>query len=390
MSAVSQLLGDLLKEIARDREIEITVFCSRVTQNKRLRNFHDVAVKPVTTFNLGKKNFLTQFLDYSLFYLYIFFSFLFSWKWDAIVSLTTPPFTGFVLAIATLFKRVPLLYYVQDLFPEILYDMGYIRKPWLIRKLQILNRITLRNAKTVIVIGEHMAEKITNNYRGIEKKIHVVSNWAVGIDYKECQNGDEFVMLYSGNMGVGHDFTKLAEILEKLRVIEKIQYRFIGGGRREREIRNVFRLQGESRVRFQGYLDRNSHNKILKYADIFLIAQKRETIGDILPSKLYSYLAAGRPMLFLGPRNSEIGKTIINNDIGIVVENSADTEQAQRYVRFLKDSPASAREIGKRARRLFENKHQLCFSVTAFRSLLEDCVTHYHGDKRKCSEKIRA
>ena len=116
------------------------------------------------------------------------------------------------------------------------------------------------------------------------------------------------------------------------------------------------------------------HGAALAQADLFMISQKKETVGDILPSKLYSYLTAGRPMLFLGPRSSEIGRIILDNDFGVVVENTQDISTARCYIEFLKNNHLIARRINERIRRYSTSHFGLSKSVEHFRQTIEETL----------------
>ena len=377
ISAVSQLLGDLLKEIADDAKYEISVFCSRSyhgerkKEDLRLLESFNIEIRYIATFNFGKKNFVTRLLDYFLYYISIFIYFLFSFKWDLIIAMTSPPLIGCVISAATLFTGVPFIYYVQDLYPELLYDMGYIKSPQFVRKMRALNSYAMRSANRVITIGEYMTKKVLDNYQTSGRRISEINNWTVGIEYSERKKMNEFTLLYSGNMGLAHDFSNLAALIRKLAMASGIRYRFIGGGQARADIENIFDSEKESRVAFQDYTDRSVHSSLIAEADLFIIAQKQETVGDILPSKLYSYLAAGRPILFLGPLNSEIGKLIINNDIGVVLETQDDAFKVAELIKSLICNRSLAVDMGRRARTLFENKYRLTQSAEKFTRVID-------------------
>jgi glycosyltransferase involved in cell wall biosynthesis len=379
ISAVAQLLGDLLEEVASGGEYDVTVFCgsSRYARQvdrreKDQRRRRSVKIKRIITTNFGKKNFFTRSLDFLVYYITVFFYFLFSNKWDVFVTMTSPPLIGFVVSIATLLSRIPLVYYVEDLYPELLYDIGYIRRPWLIRKLRILNNTIIARASKVITIGEYMTEKIEANYRRTRGKITQIDNWAIGIDYAERERQPEFTLLYSGNMGLAHDFSKLKLLIREMKSLDGLHYKFIGGGESRNAIEQIFRAEAETRVSFSGYSARTAHYTAITDADLFIISQKRETIGDILPSKLYSYLAAGRPLLFLGPRRSEIGKLILNNDIGVVLETEDDVSKVAAFIENSTGNQRLCNATGRRARKLFDSRFSLAHSVGKFRRVLEE------------------
>ena len=123
---------------------------------------------------------------------------------------------------------------------------------------------------------------------------------------------------------------------------------------------------------FEGYVDRKTHIQILTSADMFIIAQKQETIGDILPSKFYSYVAAGRPMLLFGTAKSEIGEFIAEEHAGYTIEVKEDIPDAVRYISNLIHHRKEWVSLSSRIRTLYEQKMSFNKSFTIFRSLLAE------------------
>jgi len=380
ISAVSQLLGDLLAGLAETKRFDLTVFCGTSTyEKKRLREnrvarLPGIKIRRIKTSNLGRTSFLTRVIDYVSYYAFIFSYFFFSKKWDAIVCMTSPPLIGFAVAMATMMRRSPIIYYIQDLYPEILFDMGYIQKPWLVRKLMGINRIIIRKAFRVITIGSYMEKKLRHYYRNCSAKIRTISNWADrGVsEWREKSNRGEFVLLYSGNMGLAHEFTHLPEFIRRLKAIDGIRYRFIGGGKKRDELVRIFKDTRELRSEFVGYAPRSDVDRNLSQADVLIIAQKEETVGDILPSKFFSYLSVGRPLLFLGPKESEIGEVVLKNDIGAVVESERDVDSAVRYVTRLIKNPTLVDLVGRRAYKLYNDRYRFRHSLQAFENTLAE------------------
>ncbi len=375
ISAVSQLLGELLCTLAEDEEYSITVYCAASEyakmRNQRDNRFDKLKIVRIKTTNIGRKSFINRIIDYTGFYISVFIRLSLGRKWHAVISMSSPPLIAFPVSLALLFRKVPFIYYIEDLFPEILFDMSYLKHPWLIRKLQALNKVVMRRANSIITIEEYMSRKVITNYPEAKGKIVEIPNWSPEVEHFPASERKDFTILYSGNMGLAHDFSLLEPLIKELLPVTNIGYQFIGGGTRVEEIRSIFLKSGENRVKFLGYTRRDVHGATLAKADLFVISQKKEMVGDLLPSKLYSYLAAGRPMLFLGPRSSEIGRIIIDNDFGVVVENTQDISTARRYIEFLKNNRLIARLINKRIHRYSTSHFGLKKSVEYFRQTIE-------------------
>ena len=203
-----------------------------------------------------------------------------------------------------------------------------------------------------------MAKKVQLRYGLRSARLSVVENWAMGVSYSPPSLKGPFIILYSGNIGLAHDFSLMERLLDRLSIhgASNIEFRFVGAGRRYREVEALFSRQPHFRCSFGDYVQRDELNTLLASASMFLVAQSERSVGDILPSKFYSYLAAGRPLLLLGTRKSEIGEAIVDNDIGAVVECGDDVgPAAEDLLRF------AARQHGyvaacRRAAELYERR----------------------------------
>ena len=135
---------------------------------------------------------------------------------DLYVTQTNPLLIVPTVAIVSALRRKPFVIVAQDLYPEALFASGLAAPDSLPgRCLQRLFSWSYRRASAVVALGTFMRRRILE--KGVSPhRVHTISNWATG-DIRlvaACENplraewglGDRFVVLYSGNMGVGHEF----------------------------------------------------------------------------------------------------------------------------------------------------------------------------------------
>lgn len=372
ISAVSQLLGDLVTWLSKVSGLELSVLCSRVhrTVSPSLGEFEAARIYRTSWSIFGDTTAAGQIVHMATFHVGVFFHLLFSRRYDTVVCMTTPPFIGFTASLALRLRPSKrLVYYVQDLYPEILFDTGIIRKSYLVRKTALFNRVTLHRADAVVVLGDYMTRKLRYNYELSEGRATVIENWTNLVEYHEPPARGPFVILYSGNLGFAHDFRLLPLLIHRLLEVN-VSYRFVGGGRKFGDIRRVFTSNHERRVVFDSYVDRAEHDSVLADASMFLVAQSAATVGDLLPSKIYSYLAAGRPILFLGPSRSEIGEVILREQIGVVMELEEDVAPGAARIKAYLDDRTEYLETCLRARHYYESHLGLGRSAERLRGVL--------------------
>lgn len=339
ISAVSQIMGDLLQKV--DTEYDITVLTSSVYNSTEEydtlpNSLGNIKIKRIRAIKAGKKSFIHRIIEYFGFYLGTFFSLRFGKKYDLVISMTTPPLIGFFVTLGLLGRKIPIVHYIQDLHPEISFDMGLIKNHWLIRRLSSFNRFVFKRAARIITIGKYMKRKLQWNYGIKDNAIDIIENWTGDVSFYEPERTDQVTILYSGNLGLGHDFSQLPALLDRQLQFSPIpNWKVIGGGNQFNQVKSVFQDIKYPAFSFGGYVPREEHNTLLGSGHILVIAQKEETVGDILPSKLYSYLAAGRPILYLGTRNSEIAELLEQQKFGVVLESEDDISNVCKYINDL-------------------------------------------------------
>ena len=118
ISAVSQLLGDLLCTLAEDEEYNITVYCAASDyakmQDQTDNRFDKLNIVRIKTTNIGRKSFFSRIIDYTGFYISVFIRLLLGRRWHAVISMSSPPLIAFPVSIALLFRKIPFIYYIED------------------------------------------------------------------------------------------------------------------------------------------------------------------------------------------------------------------------------------------------------------------------------------
>jgi glycosyltransferase involved in cell wall biosynthesis len=159
-----------------------------------------------------------------------------------------------------------------------------------------------------VVLGERMAARI--RARGVDaSKVRVISNWVDGEAITplpaeinptrvEWNLIGKFVVMYSGNMGRGHEFETILGAAAKLQADARFVFLFVGGGNQRGPLGIEVERLGITNIRFKPYQRREHLGLSLTVGDVHLISLRQELEGLIVPSKFYGILAAGRPVLF--------------------------------------------------------------------------------------------
>ena len=267
---------------------------------------------------------------------------------DLYITQTNPLLIVPTVALAALVRRKPFIIIAQDLYPEALFASGMASPASLPGKwLGRLYSWSYRRATRVVALGPFMRQRLL--LKGVaQDRIEIISNWASGDVRtvaardnplrKEWGLEDRFVVLYSGNMGVAHEFeTLLQAVKQAASSIANLTLVFIGGGVRLAQVRALAgSLQLGERVVFKSFVSASALPFSLGLADIAVVSLRDGFEGVVVPSKALGYMARGIPILFIGP-NSDIAEMVRDADCGACCEPGEVLSAAATLVRAAGD-----------------------------------------------------
>ena len=266
---------------------------------------------------------------------------------ELVYSSSTPPTQGMLSAMVAkkLSKRygrkVPFVFNLQDVFPDSLVTARMTKEGSLIWKIgRKIENYTYRNAEKIIVISDEFKTNILK--KGVpEEKIVVIPNWIdsnavypvnrednILFDRFNLQR-DKFYVCYSGNIGHSQNIDMLLEAADRIQRINKeIIFIIIGEGAEKENLLDQIEKKKINNVKvfpFQPY-DDIAH--VFSLGDADLIISKKGTGGSSVPSKTWSIMAAGRPIVASFDINSELVDLIGKTQSGVF----ADADDVDGFV----------------------------------------------------------
>jgi colanic acid biosynthesis glycosyl transferase WcaI len=273
---------------------------------------------------------------------------------DTVITLTTPPLTSVFGRILKLLRGCRHFIWEMDLYPDIAVDLGTLKpRSMLTCIIGALADWSRRNADGIIVLGEDMKARLIA--RDIpEHKIHVAENWADGEEIVSLPFAQgPLVVHYSGNCGLAHDVETILAVIKLYSNDPRFQFVFAGGGRRRLQIEDFCREHGIRNTVFRPYSSRAELGVSLAEGHLGLVTQLPQTRGSIVPSKTYGIMAAGRPILYIGPRETTPARIIERFQCGWQVD-SGDVATLATLLERLNSQRHLIWEAGARSRQAFE------------------------------------
>jgi colanic acid biosynthesis glycosyl transferase WcaI len=394
-SATSQLMTDLAESLV-GRGFEVTALSGRGRYNGGGRlapreDYKGVRVERAWTTSFGKGSVVGRLADYFTFYLGAAWKLLVLPRHDVVMALTTPPLINLLALLACRLKGIRLAALVQDVYPDVGIALGAFGEGGIsARALDHLNRVVLKRADRVIVLGECMRERIAAKVGpDDEGKIDVIHNWADGEKIRPLVEGESnpfaeehglagrFVLEFSGNLGRVNDFDTPLEAARLLKGRDDVVFLFIGDGAKAGEINEYVRRHELANVRLLPYQPRENLLYSLAAGDAHLVTLAEGLAGLSVPSKTYGILAAARPLLFVGDPRSDVARLVAGNRCGEVIP-TGDADGLARVVSAWADDPTAAAALGREARELFLRSFDRPHAVNAYTESLFKCLAPTH------------
>jgi colanic acid biosynthesis glycosyl transferase WcaI len=223
---------------------------------------------------------------------------------DLILTLTTPPALGVIGSLLKTVFRARHFIWEMDLYPDIAVDLGVLHpRSWCTRLMGASFDHARRKADGIIALGECMRQRLIR--RGIPpERIHVADNWADGAEIQPLPfpAPSPLRILYWGNLGLAHDVDTFRAAIHHFRSDSRFHFAFMGAGPQRKALESFCaNNNANANVSFFGYRPRH---ELAGACHIGLVTQKPETLGSVVPSKTYGLMAAGRPILYIGPREA--------------------------------------------------------------------------------------
>lgn len=392
VASTGQHLTDLAEYVA-DEGYDVEVLTSRVAyEGGRVDEpleevFQGVRIRRLRTTGFGRSSYLGRIVDYLCFVLQALLHVVFGPRREMVVYLTTPPLLPVLGAVANLLRGQPYGIWSMDLHPDAEEALGVFSDDgWPVRVLHELNDWAHRRAEFVVDLGPYMEERLTE--KGVsEEDLHTVPVWNRKDEVKPIPRDDNpflerfgledrFVIMYSGNAGLGHRFRDVLGAMKRLADHPEVFFLFVGGGPRRPEVEAFAERQGITNFAYHDYVERENLKYSLSLAHVHLITLRDSMAGIAAPGKLYGILAAGRPALMVGPTASEPAHTIQEHEVGHVVDPSdPGTEGAEEVTDIIRGYyrvPARAERVGRRARRVFEQHFAAEAVLPRWRRILDE------------------
>ncbi|MBI4883207.1 MAG: glycosyltransferase family 4 protein [Actinobacteria bacterium] len=245
---------------------------------------------------------------------------------DAVIAMSPPLTLGLTGWGTRLVRRGPLVFNIQDVFPDAAVATGAIENRVVIAAARWLERFSYHRSSAITVLSEDLRENVVAKVKQSHReRVHVIPNF-VDTDLirpgdrmtelrRELGIGPEPVVLYAGNVGFSQS---LAMVVNAASSFPDVTFLINGEGAARTSLQE--QADGARNVVFGNYQPANRVGEVLATGDIHLIPLKSGLGRVSVPSKTYSILAAGRPVLAAIDRDTEVPRILAASGAGLAVD----------------------------------------------------------------------
>jgi len=344
------------KEYSLDNSVSLTEVHKGVNI-KRLKY-----IQPKRSSSIGR------IINYFSFTISVLLRFLKLKKYKSIIVYSNPPILPIVPAIASKLFKVKLVFVCYDVYPEIAEKTNVVNTKSLPSKLmRKVNKIVYKNLHTVVSLSNEMKKSLLQKRPDLEEKqVKVIPNWYADkgglknnptlVNSKFEYLKDNFVVSYFGNMGTAQDLDTIVNAIRKLKNDNNIHFLFAGHGNKKELLTEIVYKEQIRNVTILDFLHNKEYQDALEISDCYIVSLAKGLTGLAVPSKTYSYMMAGKPIIAIIGKESDIARDLIDYNAGYALKPGEESNLVDAIME-MKGDVEKQKIMGDNCRQVFLKKY---------------------------------
>jgi glycosyltransferase involved in cell wall biosynthesis len=306
-------------------------------------------------------------------------------RFDAVVVGSDPAFAPLLFVpLRRLWPEAALAHWCYDLYPEaIAADRAGRAAQSFVPLARAMMARAYRCCDAIVDLGPRMRERLSEYPTTAVRETLVP--WAL-FEPKDAPQGPDLstraalfgdaklALLYSGTLGRAHDFSAFLRLARASRARHgnAFSFAFSSRGAQVAELRRNLRAD-DTNVRLVAFGEEAELPRRLEAADVHMLSLREEWSGLVVPSKFFGSLAAGRPVLYAGPRDSDVARWISELEVGWQMD-SGDVQPVLESLERFASTPDDRAALQRRARDAYEARFRKTLGIDGWDQLLRSLV----------------
>lgn len=340
-----------------------------------------VNIQRIKYIQLGRVGKLSRLINYFSFTFRAWLHTSYLKDYKAVIVYSNPPVLPIVPIRAKKKYGTKFVFVAYDVYPEVAYASNSLKPNSMISK--VMNKINKKlysSVDCVVALTDEMKEfllaqrpdltterAVTIANWAHEKEIHTESKTYDRFGYKDGQ----FIVSYFGNMGTCQDIETMMKAAELLKDDDRVRFLIVGHGNKKSDVDAIIKEKNLKNVQLLDFLTGKDFEQAVAISSCCIVSLERGLKGTCAPSKYYSYLQGGQPVLAVVEKDSYLSDEVNCEHIGQSVE-IGDGEGLKKAILYLLENPVECKAMGDRAKELYKTKYSYEVAMEKYNTLLKD------------------
>jgi len=340
-----------------------------------------VEIKRLKYAQLKRTNKFGRLINYFSFTFHVWTHRRYLKDYKCVVVYSNPPILPYVPVIAKKKYGTKLVFVAYDVYPEVAFASLSLTPGSLISK--IMNKLNHRlygSVDRVVALTDEMKEFLLKNRPELNReRVTTIANWAhekkVAADHGAYarfgyQYG-QFVVSYFGNMGTCQDMETLIGAAKELKDDDRVHFLIVGHGNKKEHVQAS--TAALPNVQVMDYLTGKDFEQAVAVSSVAVVSLEKGLMGTCAPSKYYSYLQGGQPVLAVVENGSYLAEEVERERIGHAVE-IGDVDGLVRAIQSMAEDRDACSEMGRRAEKLYKERYALEIGLGKYADMLKNTI----------------
>ena len=284
-------------------------------------------------------------------------------KQDIILTPSPPLTSGLISILLAKIKGSKSVYNVQEIYPDLLINHGRLSNPIIINFLKVLEACVYNWSDAVTTIDLNFYNTIKSRIRN-QDKLKIISNFVdtelYGINssvplpkvFKKIKGKTD--MVYAGNIGIAQEWNLVIELAKAIKK-HPITIWIIGEGVKKKYLESRIKKYKLFNIKLLPYQERKYMPVINLFADFHFIAMNKSMENNGFPSKVYTIMSSGKPVLVVSSKETPIASFLKYSDAAITVTNHSLSDFKKAVLKLEADKNLRS-TLGANGRKIVEEK----------------------------------
>lgn len=342
-----------------------------------------VHIKRIKYLQLNRVGVLGRLINYFSFTFRAFLKRSYLKNYKIVVVYSNPPILPIVPIFAKKKYGTKFVFVAYDIYPEVAYASKTLTPDSVIsRVMKRINHRLYESVDCVVSLTDEMKEFLLTNRQELTRdRVTTIANWAhekeSEVSHKAYEHfgykENQFIVSYFGNMGTCQDVDTMMEAAKLLKDDGRVRFLIAGHGNKKDAVEDRIKDNQLNNVQLFSFLLDEEFQQALQISSCCIVSLEKGLMGMCAPSKYYSYLQVGKPVISVVEKESYLAKEANDEGIGYTVE-IGDANALKNAIIDMIENPEKTTFMGQKAKRLYKENYAYEVAMKKYGKLISELI----------------